>query len=255
MPRSSIRSAFTGGSNARTKNTTVSRPSARPPSASTTTPWTRSGWVCSSTRRPGRQVLTYGFEAHTDGVSSTREDLNLFDRCAARSEEHPREWRAGPRRGGVRAGRDRHLSKAGPEPGLYSRYHLTALVDIPLSGRVDVDARSEAMTGTAYALYRLTPFLSLTAGVAQGFRAPNVDDLTTFGDFGNGFDVPNSDLRPETSLNYEAGVRLRRGLSALHIVSTSTAATPTSSSASRGRTRVRRSATSTETASGTPASS
>jgi outer membrane receptor protein involved in Fe transport len=172
-----------------------------------------------NTRAAGRQMLTYGFEAHTDDVTSTREDVNLVTG----------KWRAqkstladGARDRAVAAFAQDEIAisrKLDLNLGLrYSRSHLTALVDIPESGRVDVDARSDAITGTAYALYRSTPYLSLTAGVSQGFRAPNVDDLTSFGDFGTGFDVPNPELRPETSLNYEAGVRLRRGLSALHVV-------------------------------------
>jgi len=167
----------------------------------------------------GRQLLTYGFEAHTDDVTSTREDLNLLT-GARRAQKSTLADGARDRAMAAFVQDEIAISrKLDVNVGLrYSRYHLTALVDIPSSGRVDVDARSEALTGTAYALYRLTPFLSLTAGASQGFRAPNVDDLTTFGEFGSGFEVPNSELRPETSANYEGGVRLRRGLSALHVV-------------------------------------
>jgi outer membrane receptor protein involved in Fe transport len=45
--------------------------------------------------------------------------------------------------------------------------------------------------------------------VGQGFRAPNIDDLTILGRTGSRFEVPNPDLEPENSLNVEAGVRGR----------------------------------------------
>ena len=67
-----------------------------------------------------------------------------------------------------------------------------------------------AVTGSAGLLYRVTRPVALVANVARGFRAPAAPDL-----FANGFhegtrafERGNPDLRVETSLNTEAGVRV-----------------------------------------------
>jgi outer membrane receptor protein involved in Fe transport len=41
--------------------------------------------------------------------------------------------------------------------------------------------------------------------VSQGFRAPNVDDVSTLGRFDFGVEAPSPDLQPETSTSYELG--------------------------------------------------
>jgi iron complex outermembrane receptor protein/hemoglobin/transferrin/lactoferrin receptor protein len=51
---------------------------------------------------------------------------------------------------------------------------------------------------------------SLLANVDQGFRAPNLDDLTSRQQAGPGFQFENPDLRPERSTTWELGARLRR---------------------------------------------
>lgn len=48
---------------------------------------------------------------------------------------------------------------------------------------------------------------SVQLDVSQGFRAPNLDDLLTLGEFGGGFDVPNPDLSPERSTSFQAVLR------------------------------------------------
>ena len=56
--------------------------------------------------------------------------------------------------------------------------------------------------------YKLNPCLHLVGSVAEGFRAPSLDDLTSVSDNVNeGIDIPNPDLAPETSINYEVGLK------------------------------------------------
>ncbi len=54
-----------------------------------------------------------------------------------------------------------------------------------------------------------TPWLSLLSNVDQGFRAPNLDDLTSRQQTGPGFQFENSELIPERSLTYESGFKIR----------------------------------------------
>lgn len=71
-----------------------------------------------------------------------------------------------------------------------------------------------AMTGTLGAVYRAESPLSLAINVARGFRAPSASDL-----FANGFhegtrafEIGRADLRVESSLNTDVGLRLRSGV-------------------------------------------
>lgn len=70
--------------------------------------------------------------------------------------------------------------------------------------------RHQAFTGSLGASYRLTEWSSLVASVGRGFRAPAAPDL-----FANGFhegtrafERGNPDLRVETSLNTDLGLRI-----------------------------------------------
>jgi outer membrane receptor protein involved in Fe transport len=50
------------------------------------------------------------------------------------------------------------------------------------------------------------PWLTFAFNVDQGFRAPNLDDLTSRQQVGPGYQYENAGLRPERSLSLEAGV-------------------------------------------------
>lgn len=66
-----------------------------------------------------------------------------------------------------------------------------------------------ALVGNASLHYRLNASNALIAAVNSGFRAPNINDLSSFGSFDFGVEVPSSDLSPEKSLTYELGYKLQ----------------------------------------------
>ena len=86
-------------------------------------------------------------------------------------------------------------------------------------GRVRVSAQDETFgtidntpntwVGNLGASYVLHPRYRVVASVSTGFRAPNVDDLTKFGSFDSGFEVPISNLAPEKSLTAEVGIKAK----------------------------------------------
>jgi outer membrane receptor protein involved in Fe transport len=61
--------------------------------------------------------------------------------------------------------------------------------------------------------------------VAQGFRAPNLYDLTNVGPIPSGIVVPNPSARPEKSWTYEAGLRVHAGGASAELVAYRTSIT------------------------------
>ncbi|MEZ4382708.1 MAG: TonB-dependent receptor [Nannocystaceae bacterium] len=55
---------------------------------------------------------------------------------------------------------------------------------------------------------RLSDWLKVVANVDQGFRAPNLDDLTSRQQTGPGFQLENADLEPERALSLETGFKV-----------------------------------------------
>ncbi len=72
-----------------------------------------------------------------------------------------------------------------------------------------IDNTPNTWVGNLGASYALGPQYRLVASVSTGFRAPNVDDLTKFGSFDSGFEVPIRNLAPERSVTAEAGVKAK----------------------------------------------
>lgn len=157
-----------------------------------------------------RHLLTYGLDANGDQMTSRREDVSLTTGVSQMAK-------------GVLADGSRYRSLAAfvqdeidlsPRLHLnlgarYSSYHPYASVSDASLGVFLIDSSQGALTGSAHALFRLTSAIDIVGGIGQGFRAPNIDDLTILGATGSRFEVPNPALEPERSLNLEAGVRGR----------------------------------------------
>ena len=77
------------------------------------------------------------------------------------------------------------------------------------SGSDDFARSWTPVVGHASLEWWTTPWLSLIANVDQGFRAPNLDDLTSRQQTGPGYQFENSTLAPETSLTTEVGAVVR----------------------------------------------
>lgn len=79
----------------------------------------------------------------------------------------------------------------------------------PESGTEAVDNTWLSAVGNAGVEVEVTESLTVVGGVDQGFRAPNLDDLTSRQQTGPGYQLENPDLVPERALTVEGGVRLR----------------------------------------------
>ena len=58
-------------------------------------------------------------------------------------------------------------------------------------------------------MWRLGDSHRLFGSVTQGFRVPNIDDVSTLGPFDFGVEVPSPDLEPERTLGLELGYKMR----------------------------------------------
>lgn len=79
----------------------------------------------------------------------------------------------------------------------------------PESGTRAVDSLFSALVGRLGVELRPVPPVQILLNLDQGFRAPNLDDLTSRQQAGPGFQFENPDLRPERSVTYELGTRIR----------------------------------------------
>lgn len=80
-------------------------------------------------------------------------------------------------------------------------------VEDPVFG--DVDNSPVALVGNGSVAYKLTENHQVIGSVYSAFRAPNINDLSSFGSFNYGIEVPNPDLDPEKSLTAEIGLKSR----------------------------------------------
>jgi hemoglobin/transferrin/lactoferrin receptor protein len=64
-----------------------------------------------------------------------------------------------------------------------------------------------ALIGNLSVLRKLTPRSNLFISASTGFRAPNIDDLGTLGIVDFRYEIPNYDLKPENSFQYQAGYK------------------------------------------------
>ena len=81
-----------------------------------------------------------------------------------------------------------------------------------VTGTTHISPSFQDWTASVGLVYEVTPQVHLVGSVAEGFRAPSLDDSVVFSDnvFGDNVDLPTTGLEPETSINYEVGVKVQR---------------------------------------------
>ena len=168
----------------------------------------------------GPVTLTWGAEGYRDVLDSRgeRQDLATGTATAIERETADGPIPAGRYPDGASMGRVGVFLEADAPVvpwlrlsagGRWSGSRVVAEVGTDLGGRVENE--TGAFTGQAGAVARLTAPLDLAFRIAQGFRAPNLYDMTNVGAVPGGVVVPNPGLDPEKSLTYEAGLRLHAG--------------------------------------------
>ncbi len=87
----------------------------------------------------------------------------------------------------------------------YSRFDIQLP---PVINGIGVKLDPDKFTSQIGFAYKLNEGLRLVGNIGQGFRAPNIFDLGTFGDRpSNRFNIPNPDLSPESVTSYDIGFK------------------------------------------------
>ncbi|MEO8658497.1 MAG: TonB-dependent receptor [Bryobacteraceae bacterium] len=156
------------------------------------------------------QLLTYGLEVNSDQVTSRRTDVQLATGVARAARGNYPDG-SGFRTISLFVQDEVDFSKRlhGVFGARQDWFRIAAELADTVVGKVKVDSAPGALTGSAYWLYDLTPKLSAVFGIAQGFRAPNLDDSTIVGGSGGRYEIPNPSLTPERSTNFEYGLRVK----------------------------------------------
>jgi hemoglobin/transferrin/lactoferrin receptor protein len=101
----------------------------------------------------------------------------------------------------------------------YSYLHST-LIDTAIQFNLpitDLKQNNTAITGNIGVAYMPDHQLRITANFSTGFRSPNFDDMTkVFESNKNQLIVPNPNLKPEYTQNYEIGMQYSNGITTLN---------------------------------------
>jgi len=71
----------------------------------------------------------------------------------------------------------------------------------------DLSIKPDALVGSLAASYRVFRNTDISLSIHNAFRAPNINDVSSFGIADFRYEVPNFDLSPEKSLNKELGIK------------------------------------------------
>ncbi len=146
---------------------------------------------------------TTGMDVYSDLVNSTRADQSTVD---ASSKSLRGLYPDGARYQSFSIYHLHHVKwkKFQVEAGTrYNRYK--AIIKDATLGEVNIEPK--ALIFQAGISYQLLKNVFVYGNISEGFRAPNIDDLGTLGIVDFRYEKPNYDLKPEKSLNTEAGVK------------------------------------------------
>lgn len=73
----------------------------------------------------------------------------------------------------------------------------------------DIKISPSALVGSAGLNYKISEELRFVSSVSSGFRAPNINDVSSLGIADFRYEIPNYDLKPEKSVNVDVGLKLQ----------------------------------------------
>ncbi|MEO7917804.1 MAG: TonB-dependent receptor [Dokdonella sp.] len=153
-----------------------------------------------------RHFISYGIEYYADTVDSFRQRLNINSGVVtARPARFPDGSTMDSLAGFITD--DWKLTDSLDIVGgvRYSRFDIELP---PVINGIGVKLDPDKVTGQIGFAWKLDDDLRVVGNVGQGFRAPNIFDLGTFGDRpSNRFNIPNANLKPEQVVSYDLGIK------------------------------------------------
>ena len=149
--------------------------------------------------------LVWGFEYYTDEVSSSRIRTDSGGETSAPSRGRFPD-RSTMDSAALYANNEWHWNALTVHAGLrYSWFEIF----LPATAEVAaVRLKPDDLTADIHFTYEINPGLHLVSNIGRGFRPPNIFDLGTLGNRpGNRFNIPNADLKPESVLSYDFGIK------------------------------------------------
>lgn len=98
------------------------------------------------------------------------------------------------------------INKLTFETGLRYNFINIKLTDNTLG---NIKVKPSAIVYNAGINYQIKKYYQLYSSIASGYRAPNIDDMGTLGIVDFRYEIPGYDLKPEKSLNFEVGYKLK----------------------------------------------
>jgi hemoglobin/transferrin/lactoferrin receptor protein len=91
----------------------------------------------------------------------------------------------------------------------YENVNASGTIDAVSGGPKPFKRTYQDWIGSVGWVYEINPYLNFVGGVSEGFRAPNLDDLTADNTvLQTGQDSPSLNVQPEHSINYEVGLKI-----------------------------------------------
>jgi outer membrane receptor protein involved in Fe transport len=153
-------------------------------------------------------LLTWGLDVSNDDVDSYRNDTNLDTGAVT-----PRPGAFAPDSRYTTLGlfaQDEVLAFDPYFLTLGARYSFYDFSFLDSASDTGVDGSFDAFVMSAEAARDVDEGVTLTATIAQGFRAPSLEDLANTSSFAGGTEIGNPNLQPEKSLTGEVGAAVRK---------------------------------------------
>ena len=160
-----------------------------------------------------RLFVVYGFEYYGDDVQTAAIEENLASGAISNITTIYPDGSTYKSFGAFLQGELVLTSRWVIDGGLrYSAFDLYAPFAPGSTGDVDlgtIEQTPGALTGSIGSRFRLAENVNFVTNIAQGFRAPNLDDATKIGGgkADSFYDVPNADLGPEKVLSIDGGLK------------------------------------------------
>lgn len=164
------------------------------------------GVTATFNKETGNHTLVYGAEAYYDTIDSFRERLNINTNVVS---ARPSRFPDGSTMDSYALFVNDSIALAPQwQLDLGGRYSSFDIELTPNAQGEGVKLSPDDFTGNAGLTFKASDSVHVVSNIGRGFRAPNIFDLGVFGSRpSNRFAVPNTDLKPETVVTYDLGLK------------------------------------------------